>query len=452
MAATQSKRCEQSHGRMAKRRRARKPRRQGQRSLKGKTVSLDISDMAHGGSGLSLYRGKPVFVPYTLPGESITAEISGERGKVLFARGQQLVAASRDRAEPRCPHFGPGRCWGCQWQHIDYGAQLPLKQDVLADQLSRIGKLPDALIESALQPILPAPQPWAYNHSLSLLRAESGGWGLNRQERGVEIIGECHLAHPDLLELLRELDLGYEPAQRMTLRRGSDGRLMLIFEIDAEEEPQLQTDLPLSVNLILPDREPVNVIGDTHSMYSIGDRDFRATAGAYMRTNIGALAGLVAAVQQVARLQGGEAILDLYAGVGIFSAFMAGAVARVTLVESYPPAAGDADHNLADFHNVDVIEGSVENVLADMIQEEARYDIALVDPPRSGLSEEVAARLGEMGIGRIVYVSGNAAALARDCRRLIHSGYRLREIQPIDLAPQTYYIDAIACFELSSRR
>ncbi|MCY4061448.1 MAG: hypothetical protein OXG53_03690 [Chloroflexi bacterium] len=437
---------------MAKRRRARRPRRQGQRSLKGKTVSLDISDMAHGGSGLSLYRGKPVFVPYTLPGESITAEISGERGKVLFARGQQLIAASQDRAEPRCPHFGPGRCWGCQWQHIDYSAQLPLKQDVLADQLSRIGKLPDTVIESALKPIMPAPQPWAYNHSLSLLRAESGAWGLKRQERGVEPIQECHLAHPDLLELLHELDLDYEPAQRMTLRRGSDGRLMLIFEIDAEEEPQLQTDLPLSVNLILPDREPVNVIGDTHSMYSIGDRHFRATAGAYMRTNIGALAGLVAAVQRMARMQGGEAILDLYAGVGIFSAFVAGAVARVTLVESYPPAAGDADHNLADFDNVDVIEGSVENVLADMIQEEARYDIALVDPPRSGLSEEVTARLGELGIGRIVYVSGNAAALARDCRRLIHSGYRLREIQPIDLAPQTYYIDAIACFELSSRR
>ena len=280
------------------------------------------------------------------------------------------------------------------------------------------------------------------------MRAESGGWGLNRQKRGVEPIQECHLTHPDLLELLLELDLDYEPAQRMTLRRGTDGRLMLIFEIDAEEEPQLQTDLPLSVNLILPDREPVNVIGDAYSMYAIGDRRFRATAGAYMRTNIGALAGLVAAVQQMARLQGGEAILDLYAGVGVFSAFMAGAAGRVTLVESYPPAAGDADHNLAEFENIDVIEGSVENVLADMMHEKARYDIALVDPPRSGLSEEVTARLAQLAIRRIVYVSGNAAALARDSRRLISAGYSLREIQPIDLAPQTYYIDAIACFEL----
>ena len=83
-----------------------------------------------------------------------------------------------------------------------------------------------------------------------------------------------------------------------------------------------------------------------------------------------------------------------------------------------------------------------------MIQEEARYDIALVDPPRSGMSDEATARLAKLGIERIVYVSGNPAALARDNRRLIDAGYSLRELQPIDLAPQTYYIDAIACLEL----
>ena len=167
---------------MTKRRQRRKRARQ-QHLLAGKTITLDIHDMAHGGSGVGFHQGSPVFLPYTLPGESITAEITGGRGRVLFARGLRLNAASADRAKPRCPHFGPGRCWGCQWQHIDYEAQLLLKQDVLADQLARVGGLPDALIESALQPILPAPQPWEYNHSLSLLRADSGDWGLKRQAR-----------------------------------------------------------------------------------------------------------------------------------------------------------------------------------------------------------------------------------------------------------------------------
>ena len=431
---------------MAKRSRA--PKRGGhqQNPLIGKTIPLDIRDMAQGGSGLGLYRGRPVFVPYTLPGESITAEISGGRGKALFARGAQLIAASRDRIEPRCPHFGPGRCWGCQWQHIDYAAQLLLKQDVLADQLSRIGKLPDQLIESALRPILPAPEQWEYNQSISLLRAKSGGWGLKRQERGIESISDCRLAHPDLIDLLLELDLDYEYAQRLTLRRGSDGRMMLIFAIDKEDAPEFSTDLPLSVNLILPEREPVNLVGDAYSTFQIAERNFRVTAGSAMRTNIAALAGLVAEVMKAVDLQAGERILDLYAGVGVFSAFMAPGAALVTLVESYPPAAGDADANLLDFDNVDIIEGAVEAVLLDMIDNKAQYDVALVDPTASGLSDDVIGALRRLNIGRIVYVSSNPAALARDSKRLIESGYRLRKIQPLDMAPQTYYIDAIACF------
>ena len=428
---------------MTKRRR---PRRQKRNSLQGKTIALDIQDMAQGGSGLGIYRGKPVFVPYTLPGESITAEISEGRGKVLFARGAQLIAASRDRIEPRCPHFGPGRCWGCQWQHIDYPAQLLLKQDVLADQLSRIGVLPDQLIDTALQPILPASEQWAYNQSISLLRAKSGGWGLKRQERGLETISECHLAHPDLIDLLLELDLDYDNAKRLTLRRGSDGRMMLIFAIDTEDAPEFSTDLPLSVNLILPDREPVNLIGDAYSTFQIAERKFRVTAGSTMRTNIGALASLVAEVMKAADLQGGERILDLYAGVGVFSAFMAPDAALVTLVESYPPAAGDADANLAQFDNVDIIEGAVESVLVDMIDNDAQYDFALVDPTASGLSADVIGSLRRLNIRRIVYVSSNPAALARDSKGLIESGFRLRSIQPLDMAPQTYYIDAIASF------
>ncbi|MCY3979217.1 MAG: hypothetical protein OXG23_14050 [Chloroflexi bacterium] len=432
---------------MAKHRRSRKPRQQKQNPAQGNTITLEIRDMAHGGSGLGFYQGAPVFVPYTLPGESITAEITGGRGRVLFARGLRLNAASADRAVPRCPHFGPGRCWGCQWQHIEYGAQLLLKQDVLADQLARVGRLPDKLIESALHAILPAPQPWEYNHSLSLLRADAGGWGLKRKAGGIEAIGECHLAHPDLLELLLELDLDYERADRLTLRRGSDGRMMLIFEVNAEEEPSLNTDMPLSVNLILPDREPINLIGDAHSVYQIGPHTFRVTAGSYMRANIGALASLAAAVMRMAQLEGRERVLDLYAGVGVFSAFLAGEARLVTLVESYPPAANDADANLTQFDNVDVIEGAVEAVLADMIAEEAKYDVALVDPPASGLSEDVIKRINALEIGRLVYVSGNPASLARDSRQLADFGYRLRAIQPIDLAPQTYYIDAVALFQ-----
>lgn len=433
---------------MAKRRRAPKKGGQPRRSAdRGRQVELAISDMAQGGRGLAKLDGKTVFVPYTIPGESVCAEITSQRGSVLFARGIRLRAASADRAAPRCSHFGPGRCWECQWQHIDYEAQLLLKQDVLADQLSRQGELPDELINAALRPVLPAPEAWAYNHTLRLRRDKHGSWGLRRESGGFEAIDECRITHPDLLELLAQLDLDYAPARRMTLRRGGDGRLMLIFDVTSEEEPDLRTDLPLSVNLILPDREPINLIGDAFSHYTIAGHDFRVTAGSSMRSNIAGVDQLVNQVIQALRLQGDERALDLYAGVGIFSAFLAQRADLVTLVESYPPAANDADVNLQILDNVDVVEGQVEAVLSDMAREGARYDVAVADPPSAGLGSALIEDLTKLGVVRLVYVSGDPASLARDSRQLIKAGYHLRAVQPIDLAPQTYYISAVATFE-----
>ena len=417
-------------------------------SLVGKTVDLEITDMAHGGQAIGRHAGQPVFVPYALPGESITARITGERGAVLFAQGQKLKAASADRVRPPCPHFGPGRCWGCHWQHIRYPAQLLLKQDVLADQLMRVGGLPERLIESTLRPVTAAPQEWTYNHRLKLIRGQNGQWGLRqRQSREIEAITECRLAHPELLELLAELDLEYDRARGMTLQRGSDGRLMLIFELEDEEAPQLKTDLPISVNLILPSNEPINLIGAAHSVFRIGQRDFRVTAGAYIRPNISQIDRLTAEVIQSLRLTGDEKTLDLYGGVGIFSAFMAPRAALVTLVESYPPAVSDADVNLMDYDNLDIVEGQVERVLADMTAKRASYDAAVVDPSRSGLGKTVIKSLARLHIKRLVYVSDEPAALARDSKRLIRAGFRLQKIQPLDLAPQTYYIHAVAQFE-----
>lgn len=401
--------------------------------------------MGHGGKALGLYRGKPVFVPYAIPGEVITAEITGGSGGASFARGLTLQAASGDRIAPSCPHFGPGACWGCHWQHIDYAAQLLLKQDVLADQLSRLGRLPDPLIESALQPVLPAEEIWRYQHSLRLTKG-AAGWGLPREGGGIEAIADCHLAHPDLITLLARLELDYARARRMTLRRGSEGRLMLILEVDAEVDPELRTDLPLSVNLLLPSREPINLIGDAHSKYMIGEKTFRATAGAAIRANIGGISRLAAAAMGALQLGDQQHALDLYAGIGIFSSFMAEDAALVTTVESYPPAANDADFNLRDHDNIDLIEGGVAEALTELIEAGAEVDAALVDPPSVGLGADVIALLTRLPIKRLAYVSGDPASLARDTRRLLERGFQLERIQPLDLSPQTYYIDCVAAF------
>ena len=426
-----------------------KPKRRGVKSnLVGKTINLEITDMAQGGFAMASHRGKPVFVPYALPGESISAEVSEDRGSVIFASGKSLHAASADRVTPRCAHFGPGRCWGCQFQHIDYRAQLLLKQDVLADQLSRVGKLPDSLIDSVMRPILPATELWGYNHRLTMSRDPTGAWGLKRRGKGgIEALTECQTAHPELMDTLAELDFDYEHARRLTLQRGSDGRIMIVFHVDAEEAPELETDLPLSVNLLLPDNSPINLIGDVHSTFRIADRIIRVTAGSYMRPNLSQLGVLANEVLKALQLGGSEQVLDLYAGAGLFSAVMAERARLISLVESYPPAANDAEFNLSEFDHIDIVEGQVEAVLGDMVANDARYDAALVDPPGSGINGAIVDCFLRLGLNRLVYVSGNPSSLADDSRSLINAGFQLQSVQAVDMAPHTYYITAIAAFQ-----
>jgi 23S rRNA (uracil1939-C5)-methyltransferase len=409
--------------------------------LSDETFELELEAMAHGGSALGRHNKRTIFVPYTIPGERIRARIVQDRGRVAFAEGLTLLDASADRVYPRCKHFGPGKCGRCHWQHIDYPAQLLLKQDVLADQLARIGGFEDADV----QPLIPSPQQWGYNYHMTLVASEDGRPGfVNTDGESIITIEECYILHPDLLALYESLDLQFDGLRRMTLQLGSDGKPMLILTMANDTAPELETDMPTSVNMLLEDNEPVNLIGDSHSHYTIENRDFRVTAGGYFRPNLSQLSNLVSIVQDGLDLIGGEAILDLYGGVGVYSAFIAGRVGLVTLVESYPPAATDAEENLAEFENVDIVEGSVEDVLPEL---DERYDVAIIDPPGEGMTTDALDALVSMKIPRLVYVSSDPATLARDAKRLAAQGYQLLSVQPVDLAPQTYFIDTVAVLE-----
>ena len=407
--------------------------------------------MAHGGSALGRHDGRTVFVPYTIPGERILARVTGEKGRVSFAEGVRLLEASADRVFPRCPHFGPGKCGRCQWQHIDYGAQLLLKQDVLADQLERIGGFADADV----RPIFASPSEWGYNHHLTLVSDGSGKLGFpaaspppnplpTTWRGGIFPITECHIMHPDLLALYTSLELdGITGIEKLTLQIGTDGAPMLILTMANDDAPELVADLPASANMLVGGVEPVNLIGDLYTYYVIAGRTFRVTAGSFFRPNVSGLENLIGVVLEALNLSGGETVLDLYAGVGLFSAFIAPRAGLVTLVESYAPALNDAEVNLADLENVDILEGAVEDILPEL---EDSYDAILLDPPPDGLSVEAVDQIAALKIPRLVYVSGDPATLARDGKRLAAQGYRLAYVQPIDLAPQTYYIDSVAVF------
>lgn len=406
---------------------------------------LELTAMAHGGSAIGRHEGRAIFVPYALPGERITARIVQDKGRFAYAEGLTLLEPAESRIYPRCPHFGPKRCGGCHWQHIDYAAQLGFKRQIVIDQLTRIGKIEAPLVH----PTLASPQEWEYRSHITLHISPDGRLGfVGTDDQTILPIDECHIMRPELLDLFEsfQIDLETNPnLDRVRFQVGSDPEDRLIALSTRDNElPFIELEVPASVSFLSADEFPEALIGVGYVHYSVHQKDFRVTAGSFFQVNLPQAAALVELALTRLDLKGHERVLDLYSGVGLFTAFLAERAALVTAVESFEPAVEDADHNLTPYDNVDLVEGSVEEVLESL---DERFDAAIVDPPRSGMEGAALDGLVACDPSRIVYVSCDPATLARDAKRLSGHGYTLIEVQPVDMFPQTYHIESVALFQ-----
>ncbi len=386
------------------------------------TFELDLTGMAYGGSAVGRHNDRAIFVPYTLPGERIRARLTLDKKRFAQAEMVEVLAASPDRTEPRCPHFGPGLCGGCHWQHIRYEAQLAFKQHIVADQLRRIGGLPEAVV----LPAIPSPDPWYYRSHVTFQTSPTGRLGyISTDDRSVLPITECHIIRPELLEDFRQRN-GRAPkgAARLRVQVGSAGD-----RLAAMTAPDERTFQPVTTT--------------TTVRYMVKGRSFQVTAGSFFQVNLPQAETLVNLMLDRLALTSAERVFDLYSGVGLFSAFLAERAAHVTAVESFPLAVQDALDNLADLSNVEIIEGAVETVLSQL---PGVYDAAVLDPPRAGVDARALAALISQAPRQIVYVSCDPSTLARDARTLTQNGYRLLNAQPVDMFPQTYHIETVAAF------
>jgi tRNA/tmRNA/rRNA uracil-C5-methylase (TrmA/RlmC/RlmD family) len=159
--------------------------------------------------------------------------------------------------------------------------------------------------------------------------------------------------------------------------------------------------------------------------------------------NTGGAEALVALVRDALTPAGGETLLDLYCGVGLFGLELAGDVGSVIGVESDPSAIADFEHNAQGLHQVESIEGKVQAVLSRF---DRQVDLLLLDPPRAGAGARVVGEIARLAPQRVVYVSCDPATLARDARHMAGAGYQLVELQPLDLFPQTYHVESVALF------
>jgi 23S rRNA (uracil1939-C5)-methyltransferase len=366
----------------------------------GRRLNLRIDDVAFGGEGIGRVGDFVVFVPFVAVGEEVEVEITEVKRRFARARLTRVVRSSADRVAPACPYFGA--CGGCQYQHLQYPAQLALKQKQIADLLQRIGRFAGTLVD----PVVPCPRPYGYRNRI-MVRSQWDKFkqGLNLgflrfDNRLVVDIEECQIAEPVLNEQLRRARASPPPkgGLKVTLRVQPDG-----------------WELP---------------------------RD------SFFQNNFALIPALLDTVRS--RLGAGNAryLVDAYCGVGFFAVELADSVEAFVGLELDRPAVEAARRNATarSRANGEFLNGPVEELLPGVL---ARFPTAatavVLDPPRRGCPPPVLDLLRRVGPRQVLYVSCHPATLARDLNALCAGGvYELVRLIPLDMFPQTQHVECVS--------
>ncbi len=419
-----------------------------------RTYDLTLTGLAYGGDALGRIpspAGGPdrvVFVPFGIPGERVRVQLIEERRGFARARLLEVLEPSPQRVAPRCKHFG--LCGGCHYQHMPYDLQLKAKADILRDQFQRIGHIAGPLVHAAVG----CPEPYYYRNHVQFHLTPDGRLGYVAATAGpgtvpvaglpVLPISECHLPEPALNELWPQLV--FEPRSgidRVSIRQGAGPELLVALESASPDLPELEIEAGVSVVHLFEEHSAVLAGRDRLLMQVLG-RDFQVSAPSFFQINTAMAAKMVEHILDGIAAISPSVILDVYCGVGLFSAFLAPRCARLIGVEASASACDDFTDNLDEFDNVELYEDAAENVLPVL---DDRPDLVLVDPPRLGLAPAALDGILRLHPRTIAYISCDPSTLARDAARLLKGGYSVRASTPFDLFPQTFHIESITWFD-----
>ncbi|MFZ0427688.1 MAG: 23S rRNA (uracil(1939)-C(5))-methyltransferase RlmD [Acidobacteriota bacterium] len=459
-------------------------------------IELEIESAAYEGTTVGRVEGFVVFVPYAVPGDRVRAKVVRRRRKYAEAAIEEVLRPSPDRIEPRCSYFGT--CGGCRLQNVAYARQLDEKREQVTDLLERIGHFQ----EPPVAPTLPAPDPFLYRNKMEfsfgnrrwLTRDEIAAGGTLERDfaLGLHVPGrfdrildlhECHLQAewtPRLVNRVRRLavEQGWEPydtiehtgfLRNLVIRTGQQTGQNMVVLVTTSSNPDrtgrlarcLQDEFPevtTLINSVNSTRSPVAVGEEEIVVYGPGyleeqirGRVFRITPSAFFQPNTLQAERLFGVVEDFCRLSSDDLLFDLYCGLGSIGLVLASRVRRVVGIESHAEAVRLAVLNAAQNGIGNAVFQAGDALLAlkpDFQRRQGRPDVVVLDPPRVGLHPDVVQALLRTKPPRIVYTSCNPATLARDLQ-LLSERYRLEAVQPVDMFPQTYHIEAVAALSLN---
>jgi 23S rRNA (uracil1939-C5)-methyltransferase len=407
-------------------------------------MEVTIERILPGGFGLAHADGRTIMVALAAEGDRLRIRVDRVKGNVSFAVIEEIVSPSPNRVEPPCPYFG--RCGGCDFQQMNYQAQLDAKLEIIRDCLRRLARLeniPDFQVT-------PAPDPWHYR-SRAQWQYDSVRQRLGYFESGsrnVCDVTECAVLAPQLQNTLASL--------RELMASGSLPEVRDFRAVAGDEGVSISPPVRGSSPTVREGADPTPVGNEVRNITrTIHGESYRLDAESFFQANDGLLPQLIDAAIGDAK---GETALELYCGVGLFTLPLARRFSRVIGVESDPAAAAFARDSLdrAGLRNAEVVVRDVGVWLDDVKRHDlsrlteasaaalrGQIDFVLLDPPRTGAESRVIAGVLGLKPTRISYVSCDPATLARDLKKLIAAGYTLASISAFDMFPQTHHVETV---------
>ena len=366
----------------------------------GQKLTVTVVDIAFGGEGVARSDDFVIFVPFVALGETVEIELIEVKKRFGRAKLLRIIEPSPQRVAPKCEYFG--ECGGCQYQHIDYPAQLEIKRKQIADLFQRVGGFAATLID----PVIPCPQPYGYRNRI-MIRSQ---W--NKPEQ--------------------KLNIGFIRA---------DSRLVVDIDHCEIAEPAVSDQIK-GVLAHPPPKGGIKVV------LRLPPKGWELPRDSFFQNNFLLLPGLVKKVRERFSASGNRFLIDAYCGVGFFSIELADLVEQFVGVEIDTPAIKAARKNAADrgLTNGEYLPGRTEDVLGSLLDRFSREKTTLIlDPPRTGCPPESLELIRSVRPSQIIYISCHPATLARDLNILCAGGvFQLAGVSPLDMFPQTQHVECVA--------
>ena len=444
----------------------------------GSVIEIMADNIGMNGEGVARFQGITIFCDSLLPGEKAKVQISEIKKNFARAFVKQLITTSTERQTPPCPYYD--LCGGSQLQHMNYNSQVAWKTLEVKEQLRRVAKL-----ELSVNETLPAPEAFGYRNKIQLPVGKQEGkivLGMyQRNSHDIVDIDTCPLQSPlgnRLLLAVKQWLLTnqistYDEQKHQGLLRHvmirtnhDDCQALLTFVVNgalfpievkqiqawANQFPELKGILinhnTKRGNTVLGEYSSV-LWGSSEMKDSIGPAEFVLTDRAFFQINRQQTQALYKIVAEYLRIINPNSILDAYCGIGSIGITMAKMLQKPKLniigVEMVKVAVAQAKENAKrnSLENTQYFVGRCEELLPKMVEQGLKLDCAVFDPPRQGCQPEFLHAVLKVDIPHLIYVSCNPATLARDLVILTQAGYKVMDVQPVDMFPQTTHVETV---------